>query len=350
MLKPRFSRVISLFKILGHASFILFFLLLPYTITQQTTHPIKEFNPFFTLHYWVYFISFIAYFYCYSYYLIPCFFLQKKYLAFAGILFFAFLYFWFVKPFELIFQDVLVNMKGQPLRPYDPLVIDFLSNFTFIMLTALGLSIQIVKQWRLSEKRILQTEADKANAELSFLKAQINPHFFFNTLNNIYSLSVTQDPETSNSIMKLSELMRYIADDTNKDYIPLEREVGFIRDYIDLQKLRLSENMNLEISLYGDTGNKKIAPLILMSFIENVFKYGVTTREPATISIKLEAEPEKILFFCQNSIMAQNNPIEKTGIGLSNIRHRLKLIYPNKHSLEINDQDGLFTVQLTLQV
>jgi hypothetical protein len=334
---------------LGHASFILFFLLLPFIISQQTTHPLRQFNLFLSLHYWVYLISFISYFYSYTYYFIPVLFLRKKYWAFAGFLFLVFIYFWFVKPFELVFQDVLVNMRGHPIRPYDPLVIDFLTNITFIMLTALGLSIQIVKQWRLSEKRILQTEADKANAELSFLKAQINPHFFFNTLNNIYSLSISQDPETSNSIMKLSELMRYIVDDATKDYVLLENEIAIIRDYIDLQQLRHSKNIKLDFSVTGNIEDKEIAPLILMTYIENAFKYGISSHEEALITIKISADDSHINFFCQNKIFATPRGIERTGIGLVNTTRRLKYLYHGKHKLTNTSENGLYTVELTLE-
>lgn len=348
MTKPRFSSIIRIFKLLGHASFILLFLAVPFVFIGQTNNPIRNFNPLLTLNYWIYFVSFIGFFYSFTYYIIPCYLLTKKYWKFAGIMLLATIFFFLLKPFERIFQDILEIMRGRKIEAYDPLVIDFLTNFTFVMLTALGLSIQIVKQWRQSERRTLQAEADKANSELAFLKNQINPHFLFNTLNNIYSLSLTQSPKTSLSIMKLSNLMHYIADDANKNFISLEREAAYIRDYIDLQKLRLGMNMQVDFSVAGITPFKSIAPLILMSFVENTFKYGVTTREAAAITIRLFSDEKKITFFCQNKIFIKEHRVESTGIGLANTRHRLKLIYPGRHTLEIDDHNGLFTVNLTL--
>ncbi len=349
MPKPRFSNIIRIFKLLGHAGFILFFLAIPFEFIDQTKNPIRTFNPVFTLNYWLYFLSFIGYFYCFTYYIIPCYLLKKKYWKFAGILLLSFIFFGLLKPFERIFDDILAIMKDRTRSPYDPLVIDYLSTFTFIMLTALGLSIQVVKQWRLSERRTLQAETDKKSAELSFLKAQINPHFLFNTLNNIYSLAVNLNPNTAPSIMKLSNIMRYVTDDATKDFVSLERELNCIRDYINLQSLRLGKNITVDFEVTGNTRNKKIPPLILMTFIENTFKFGITSREPATIKIHLASEEKKIVFLCQNRIFGNQGLEESTGIGLENTTHRLALVYPNRFKLDINTDNGLFTVHLELQ-
>jgi LytS/YehU family sensor histidine kinase len=267
-----------------------------------------------------------------------------------------FIFFSLLKPFERIFDDILEIMRGRPVKPYDLFLIDFLTNFVFIMLTALGLSIQVVKQWRQSERRTLQAETEKAQAvvekktaELSFLKAQINPHFLFNTLNNLYSLAIRQSPHTAPSIMKLSNIMRYLTEDVTKEFIPLKRELECIQDYINLQSLRLGENNVIDFEVTGKTDNKKIAPLILMTFIENVFKYGITTEGQAAITIKLFSDKQQITFFCQNSILVTTDNLESSGIGLKNTLHRLELIYPNKHILDIKNDNGLFTVNLVLQ-
>ncbi|PIQ21896.1 MAG: histidine kinase, partial [Cytophagales bacterium CG18_big_fil_WC_8_21_14_2_50_42_9] len=192
-------------------------------------------------------------------------------------------------------------------------------------------------------------EADKATAELSFLKAQINPHFLFNTLNNIYSLAVMQSPNTATSIMKLSNIMRHVTDDVSEDFVSLSSEVTCIRDYIDLQKLRLSKNTQIDFSVSGNLEQKSIAPLILMTFIENVFKYGISNRHPAQINIKLKAEENLIQFSCQNQIFETSRNTERTGIGLANTRQRLAHLYPDKHTLNISSENNLFTVTLTLQ-
>lgn len=349
MTKPRFSNIIRIFKLLGHTSFVLFFLALPFEFIHETNNPIRTFNPVFTLNYWIYFLSFVGYFYSFTYYLIPCFLLTRKYWKFAGIFALIFVFFFFLKPFERVFQDILEIMRGRASQNYDPLVIDFLSNFTFIMLTALGLSIQVVKQWRLSERRTLRAESEKKSAEIAFLKAQINPHFLFNTLNNIYSLAIDHDPHTAPSIMKLSNLMRYMTDDATHEFVSLDSELNCIRDYINLQSLRLGENVMIDFGVTGETGNRMIAPLILMTFIENTFKFGISSREPATINIRLAAEAQKIIFICQNRIFAQQGIETNTGIGLENTRNRLKLVYSHRFALNINTHNDQFTVHLELQ-
>jgi LytS/YehU family sensor histidine kinase len=196
---------------------------------------------------------------------------------------------------------------------------------------------------------MLLAEAERANAELSFLKAQVNPHFLFNTLNNIYSLAVTGNENTGPSIMRLSNIMRYVTDEAGQDFVLMDSEVECMKDYIDLQKMRLGEKMNVEVSITGNTIDKKIAPLILMTFVENVFKYGISSHEASVIIIKLSANGDHISFFCQNKLFEIKRNTERTGIGINNARQRLQHLYPNRHFLDINTDNGLFTVQLTLQ-
>lgn len=148
-------------------------------------------------------------------------------------------------------------------------------------------AIQIMRQWQLSEERAKQAELDKTSAELSFLKAQINPHFLFNTLNNIYTLAVIQDEHAPDSILKLSNIMRYIADDTRGDFVPLIYEISCINDYIELQKLRLCSKIRIDLKVTGNVESKDIAPLILMTFVENIFKYGTSNHEQSTVSINI---------------------------------------------------------------
>jgi LytS/YehU family sensor histidine kinase len=142
--------------------------------------------------------------------------------------------------------------------------------------------------------------------------------------------------------------MRYVTDDIREDFVPLDHEIECLTDYIDLQKLRLGKKMNVDLSVNGRTDNKKIAPLVLMTFIENVFKYGISNHEPSGIVIKLLVEENSITFFCQNRLFDAKRNGERTGIGIINTRQRLKHLYPGKHLLEINTANSLFTVQLIL--
>lgn len=247
------------------------------------------------------------------------------------------------------------NMRGMPGR-FGPRTlqvrhqVDLFTIFLLSTIWALSTALRITQKWSETEQRAVKAEADKANAELSFLKAQINPHFLFNTLNNIYSLAVRQHENTADSIMKLSNIMRYVTDDVNRDFVPLQSELDCITDYIDLQRLRLSKKVQVDFSFAGSTEGKRIPPLVLMTFIENVFKYGISSHEPSTITIKLFSEEKSITFFCQNKLFETERKVERTGIGLKNTKQRLDHLYPNRHLLNISSGNGLYTVELTLMV
>jgi hypothetical protein len=228
-------------------------------------------------------------------------------------------------------------------RPFD--VISF---FIFLMIIALSTAMKIMEQWRMTEKRAIQAESDKASAELSFLKAQINPHFLFNTLNNIYTLTLIKDDNAPDSILKLSNIMRYVTDDAMEDFVPLQQEIDCINDYIELQRLRIGEKTKVDIEISGDIEDKKIPPLILMTFIENVFKYGISKHHRSDIMIKLKGESTSISFFCQNSIFPEKDKKHRVGIGLKNTKQRLEYLYPGKHFLDINTDNQSYTVKLIL--
>ncbi len=227
----------------------------------------------------------------------------------------------------------------------------FTSAFIFILIMALSTASKTVQQWKLTERRIAQAEADKASAELSFLKAQINPHFLFNTLNNIYSLILTGNENAADSVMKLSNIMRYVTDDVTHDFVPLQSEIDCINDYIELQRLRIGKNSPIDFTVSGDPKRKVIAPLVLMTFVENVFKYGISKREHSPIFIKIEVSDISISFFCENLVFINKGETENpsTGIGIKNTVQRLKHLYPDKYILDIVNDNKEYKVNLTLQ-
>ncbi|GAB2986350.1 hypothetical protein GCM10027049_27100 [Mucilaginibacter puniceus] len=227
----------------------------------------------------------------------------------------------------------------------------YTSTFIFILIMALSTASKTVQQWKLTERRIAQAEADKASAELSFLKAQINPHFLFNTLNNIYSLILTGSENAADSVMKLSNIMRYVTDDVTHDFVPLQSEIDCINDYIELQRLRIGKNSPIEFTVSGDPKRKVIAPLVLMTFVENVFKYGISKREHSPIFIKIEVSDISISFFCENLVFINKGETENpsTGIGIKNTVQRLKHLYPDKYILDIVNDSKEYKVSLTLQ-
>lgn len=330
-------------------------------------------------YYWLFCFTYIFLFYINSYLFIPKLFLKKQYFKYALINIILYTGVYFLRPYDkLLTHNEQYNyapsgppppMKGERMLPppgyggrpprLGPapgdrrlerhVPFDTISLFIFIMILALSAATKTIQQWKLTEQRATQAEADKASAELSFLKAQINPHFLFNTLNNIYTLAVMKDDNAPDSIMKLSNIMRYVTDDANEDFVSLQSEVDCINDYIELQRLRLGEKTAIDIDISGNIGLKKIAPLILMTFIENVFKYGVSKHERSAIVIKIQATETEIAFFCENRIFQDVNESNRTGIGLKNTRKRLEHLYAGRHSLTITSQNNFYTVNLTLQ-
>jgi two-component system LytT family sensor kinase len=297
--------------------------------------------------YWLFNIIYTLLFYCHTYYLVPHLFLKRKYAQYFVSIFLIFTGFYLLKPF--LIMTIAVIQQVDPFIGYKILFFDIVGIFAFFMVVVFGFAIQLNRKLRKNERQKLQAEAEKATAELSFLKAQINPHFLYNTLNNIYSLAVDHDSEIADPIMKLSNMMRYITDYATEDFVSLESEVAAISDYIGLQRLHHTKNLNLDFSVTGNTQQKNIAPLILMTYVENVFKYGISNQEPALITIKLFSDAQKITFFCQNKIFPAPRLTERAGIGLVNTQQRLIHLYPDKHTLNITNENGFYTVMLTVQ-
>jgi two-component system LytT family sensor kinase len=219
----------------------------------------------------------------------------------------------------------------------------------FLLVFSIGLCIAIMQRWRMAERTKEEVQHEKTNTELSFLKSQVNPHFFFNTLNNIYSLAVVQSEKTAPTVMRLSSIMRYILTETQTDKVPLENEIDFVKNFIDLQLVRLTDKVKVNFHTEGDISNKQIAPLLFISFVENAFKYGVSTKEASEINILFKVEGNKIQFNVVNTIVkADNGILDTTGIGINNAKRRLELLYPGSHTLKVLNDGNIFEVQLEI--
>ncbi len=212
--------------------------------------------------------------------------------------------------------------------------------------------IKVINQWLLSEQRNKEIANEKLKAELSFLKAQINPHFLFNTLNNIYALASDRSESTAPAVMKLSNIMRYVLTEAGNDMVPLEKEIQFTRHYIELQKMRLTGKSSIDFTVNGDPFGKQITPLLFLPFVENAFKYGISTRELSPITILLEIKQDSVYFSVSNRKHINTSPkiANNTGIGINNTRRRLDLLYNDLYTLTINDEPDIFTVHLNIQV
>lgn len=199
-----------------------------------------------------------------------------------------------------------------------------------------------------NEKLQKEFEREKLNSELGFLKNQLSPHFFFNTLNNIYSL-VEFNPDVSReAILKLSRLMRYMLYESQND-IKLSSEINFMKDFVDLMKLRMNEQVDLSVNFPEKYNDVSVEPLLFIPFIENAFKHGITYRNKSYIYISLESNDDWLNFQCSNS-KAQKSFRDNEGIGLINVKKRLNLLYPDRYKLQIAETEGEYSVNLKLKV
>jgi len=219
--------------------------------------------------------------------------------------------------------------------------------FYIITSTALKYSAEGIK----NRYAFQEIEFKQLQTELSLLKSQINPHFFFNTLNNLYALSLAKSDEVPSVILKLSDLMRYVLETSKKKFVGLESEIEFLKNYIELEKLRLENNCAITFNVSGDISNFNIAPMLLVPFVENCFKHGIgASREKECIIINAKLSGNQFTFSCENSKpgngMANNE--NSHGMGLTNVKRRLELIYPVKHELDIISDMDSFKIKLSL--
>jgi len=312
----------------------------------------------------VFCVIYMSIFYLNSYVLMPRYFFEKKYFIYFLVFILLLALVIILKPFDHLAamnhspERIPMRRPGPPPNEFGfrrpgrrpERNFDILSVVLFIMTWTLSSVLQFMQCWQRTEQRVKEIEAEKVQAELSFLKAQINPHFLFNTLNNIYSLAVTKSDNTPEAIIKLSDILRYLTEDAGKQLVSLEHEITCISNYIELQKLRLNTRTTIDYSITGSIEGKIIPPLILMTFVENVFKYGVSAHEPGVIRLHLEIKENRLEFFAQNRIVPILLEANSTGIGIENARKRLNHLYPHRHQLDIIVENGLYTVKLSIDL
>ena len=197
--------------------------------------------------------------------------------------------------------------------------------------------------------RIKSMETEKSKAELALLRAQINPHFLFNVLNNIYGQAIIKSEHTANSIAKLSDLMRYSLGEASESSVPLEKEIAYFNNYLSLQKLRLTNKTVVDFKVIGNPNNWQVAPMLFLPFIENAFKYGVSNEVDTTIKISFKIEEKELDFRVENDILSDE--VDRTAsnqIGIKNVKNRLALIYGNRYTLDIKDSRKYYQVHLKI--
>ncbi len=227
-----------------------------------------------------------------------------------------------------------------------------MNNILSILLVILtSISIKLAYRWNLNEEAKLNYKKEKIEAELSMLKRQMNPHFLFNSLNSIYALSINKSELVTKSLLKLSSILRYFLYEEIHSDVKLTDELKVINDYIDLQRLRISENVTLSYNIVGSPGDYKIEPFIIMPLIENTFKHGIDNVQESFIDIAIIIMHEKIGIKLMNRIVNKSYTKNyNSGIGINNIKRRLDLIYPGKYKLDINRTEDIFTTHLELKL
>jgi two-component system LytT family sensor kinase len=232
--------------------------------------------------------------------------------------------------------------------PYRMILISF---YSILLVYTGSISFRFIGKWQDDEKRRSEIEKENIATELSFLKQQINPHFLFNSLNSIYSLTISKSDKAVDSILKLSSILRYMLYESGTTLVLFQDELQIVNDYIELQKLRITEKVKLLYTVKGDAGTFKIEPFILLPLIENAFKYGVDNYNDSVIEILIAVHQNKLMMAVRNSIVKRSGTLKSEGgIGIKNIKRRLDLLYPNDYLLTIDETNEFYTVKLEIKL
>jgi LytS/YehU family sensor histidine kinase len=286
-------------------------------------------------------------FYFNVHFLVPRFLFKKGkiWIFLASALFITILFMVVLQQIEIWLNlPELMHRAFRPNTPYVPRKHGFFTDMfsMLIIFLSLGISTSVaaVKKWHSDETLRSELEEERISSELSYLKAQINPHFFFNTLNNIYALTSIDIERARMALHKLSRMMRYVLYETEKDRTLLSREIDFIRDFTSLMKLRISEKVQVDLDIQENFSDTFIAPMLLLPFIENCYKHGISSQQASRISVSLKLNNHLLHLQTVNKIVPSNISnleAQTSGIGLVNTKRRLSLIYEGRYELNIDD-------------
>jgi len=238
--------------------------------------------------------------------------------------------------------------QGPHLPPIKPLGL-FYSIIISLMIVGFDAAILLSMNWYRSDREKQRAEKERLGAELAFLRNQVSPHFFMNTLNNIHALIDENQELAKESVIRLSKLMRYLLYEADAAQVPLKKEVEFLQSYIDLMRLRFSEKLRLHIHMPDEVPAVSVAPMLTIAFVENAFKHGVSYQHPSEINIALQYYPGRLVFDVRNTLHEAKEQ-DLGGVGLSNIRKRLELLYGKNYQLDIVTAEKLFSVHLIIPI
>ena len=302
------------------------------------------------VHHTVFMLTLIAYLYglyfIYRKAKLPMLFMQRKFghilLLMSSLVLVTWLLTHFPYPPEANPIDPMIHKARQHMRAQTIW-------FFFLVVTGFSLSIELIFELFRQILSKQEIEAEKNKAELALYKAQINPHFLFNTLNALYGLVLTKSDKTESAFIKFSNILKYMYAQTTSDTISISHEIEYIRQYVDLQSLRLNKHTQVRFETQMDDEQVQIPPMILITFVENAFKYGVSSDMDCTILIRIIVKEGQLIFYTENMIMKENhgNP---HAIGIANCRKRLELLYPNRFLLITKEEKKLFKTHLSIQL
>ena len=313
----------------------------------------------------LYFILVFFFFYLNYFVLVPRFLLHKKQVLFAltVILALAFSYYTNDIIMHRVHDKYTSNAMVMAKKPVSAKKLEWMErrrghrrraeNAGTVVIVLMGFFISTIaretREWYHQEKEWKEMEKQHLIAELSFLKSQVNPHFLFNSLNGIYALAIKKSDKTPNAVLQLSDLMRHMLYESDRAEVEMEKEVEYLKNYIQLQKLRISPEAQVSFETEGDISGKMIAPMLFIPFIENAFKHGVDA-DGATIRIKMQVKGNILTFDMMNRVSQAKSKDTSSGIGLMNVRKRLDLLYGNRYKLEYKESNGNFVVHLYLNL
>ncbi len=292
----------------------------------------------------------IIYTYFFVYYLIPRYIVKKKYTKFFLLFIFSLIIFYLVKTgliYLLVTKNVWPENSGINAFTFDHIVEVTIG---VLYVTAIGATIKLTYEWINEKRKNEELQKTQLRTELNFLKSQIQPHFFFNTLNNLYALVIKKSPTAPDVVLKLSEIMQYVLYDAKEPKISLLNEINYIYSYLDLEKLRYGDTVKSSIEITGNIDEVEIPPLLFLPFIENCFKHGIANNDDIKVDIRFEITDNFLFFTVENTFHKNNEISVKHGIGIENVKRRLQLLYGENFTLETKVKKNKFKVLLKFPI
>lgn len=280
-------------------------------------------------------------------FLIPRFLLNRHYLIYLislslGILSVCF-------PLSILVHMVINNVELQNLVWSDTFFLFLVINVIFSVI--LTMVLKLVKQWYGDQKINKDLRQIQLQTELKFLKSQINPHFLFNSLNNLYALTLSKSDAAPEVVLRLSNILRYILYESNQGKVSIKKEMAHVEDYVSIERLRLGEKVKIDVQIEEHLNDEPVEPMLFLTLVENAFKHSESVLpENRFISLFANKTPNGFRFLIENSFIPSKKNEELGGIGLQNIKKRLNLIYPNEHDLKSSTKDGVYRVDLLINI